>query len=159
MENNRELSMTAIMEPSQANVYGNIHGGEVMKMMDSTAGTVAARYVRGNVVTARVDELQFIKPVHVGDFVTCTGRVAYVGRTSIEVFVTVDVENFRTSGGREKALEAFVTLVAIDENGRPTPIEQKFEPKTKKEKAMYEHIRIRREFDEKRRVKSGDEEK
>jgi uncharacterized protein (TIGR00369 family) len=153
MNDNRELTISMIMEPGQANVYGNIHGGEIMKLMDNTAGVTAARYARKGVVTARVDELQFLKPVHVGDFVTCTGHVVYVGRTSIEIYVTVDVENLRIPDVGQRALEAFFTLVAIDADGRPTPVPP-YEPETAEEKRLYDRVRVRREFDEKRRAEA-----
>lgn len=152
MDDDRQLTISMIMEPMQANVFGGIHGGEIMKIMDTTAGCTAIRYARVNVVTARADELQFIKPVHIGDYVTCTGRVVFVGRTSIEVFITVDVEDLRLPDSSARALEAFFTLVAIDSDGRPTPI-RSYEPKTDEEKKLYEHVRVRREFDKARRKK------
>ena len=148
----RQFTISTIMEPKLANAFGSIHGGEVMKMMDTTAGCTAIRYVRGNVVTARADELQFIKPVHIGDYVTCIGKVVYVGRTSIEIFVTVDIEDLRVPGSSSRALEAYFTMVALDENGRPTPIRE-YEPITDEEKKLYEHVSVRREFDKARRKK------
>jgi uncharacterized protein (TIGR00369 family) len=153
MNDNKVQTISMIMEPGQANVFGNIHGGEIMKLMDNTAGVTAARFARKNVVTARVDELQFLKPVHVGDFVTCTGRVVYVGRTSIEIYVTIDVEDLRVPDSGQRALEAYFTLVAIDADGRPTPVTP-YEPETEDEKALYEHVRVRRAFDEKRRAEA-----
>ena len=152
MDDDRQLMISMIMEPIHANVFGGIHGGEIMKLMDTTAGCTAIRYVGGNVVTARADELQFIKPVHVGDYVTCTGRVVFVGRTSIEVFVTVDIEDLRIRNSSNRALEAFFTMVAVDADGHPTPI-RSYEPHTEEEKKLYEHVRVRREFDKERRKK------
>ena len=107
--------------PQQANAAGNIHGGEIMKMMDSAAGIAAMRHSHMNAVTARVDELIFKKPIMIGDYVTCTGRVVYTGRTSMEVFVTVESENL-TTGARQVALTAFFTMVALDKYGIPTPV-------------------------------------
>ena len=98
--------------PQQANPAGNIHGGEIMKMMDGTAGIAAMRHSHCTVVTARVDELMFKKPIKIGDYVICTGRVVYTGRTSMEVFVTVERENLKT-GDRQIALTAFFTMVAL----------------------------------------------
>ena len=107
--------------PQQANAAGNIHGGEIMKMMDGTAGIAAMRHSHTNAVTARVDELIFKKPIKIGDYVTCTGRVVYTGRTSMEVFVTVESENL-TTGERKIALTAFFTMVAVDKYGVPTAV-------------------------------------
>ncbi|GHU66993.1 acyl-CoA thioesterase [Clostridia bacterium] len=150
MSNHKQLSTSLIMGPEYANLYGNVHGGEIMKIMDNTAGAAAAHFVRGHVVTARVDEIQFLRPVHMGDFVTCTGQVAYVGRTSIEIYLTVDVENLLVQDSSARALEAFFTLVAIGADGRPTPVPA-YTPETEQEKALHEHVRLRREFYETRR--------
>jgi acyl-CoA hydrolase len=116
-----EAVLAEILLPYQANTSGNIHGGEIMKIMDSTAGVAGMKYSGGNVVTARVDELQFKQPVHIGDHVKCTGHVVYTGRTSMEVFVTVEVEDLKT-GHVSIALTAFFTMVAVDDNGRPVPV-------------------------------------
>jgi uncharacterized protein (TIGR00369 family) len=148
-EEDRSLTLTMIMEPRQANIFGNIHGGEIMRLMDTTAGATAIKYVKSNVVTARVDELQFLKPIHIGNFVTSTGTIVYTGNTSIEIHVTVDAEDLRRPNSKGRAIEAFFTLVALDENERPTRVPS-FAPGTEREKAMYEHVKTRREFDRKR---------
>ena len=114
-----KLVISEVMMPSQANVAGNIHGGEIIKLMDSTAYATARRYARANVVTARVDELQFHLPIFIGDLVICTGQVVFAGRSSIEVTVVVEVEDLEHDG-RNCALSAFFTLVALDKKGRPS---------------------------------------
>ena len=145
----RTLTMTMIMEPRHANIYGNIHGGEIMRLMDTAAGCMAIKYAKIRCVTARADELQFLKPIHIGSLVTCTGTVVYTGRTSIEIRVTVDTEDLH-DGSKDRALESFFTYVALDGNGRPTPVPP-FVPETEREKELYEHVKARREFDLKRR--------
>ena len=125
-----EAVLAQMLLPYQANASGNIHGGEIMKLMDSTAGVSAMKYAHSNVVTARVDELQFKRPVHVGDHIICTAHVVYTGYSSMEVFVTVETENLLT-GKINIALTAFFTMVAVDENGKQipvTPIEFSNEP-------------------------------
>lgn len=112
------LVISEVMMPSQANVAGNIHGGEIMKLMDSTAYAAARRYARSNVVTARVDELEFHLPIFIGDLVICTGQVVFAGKSSMEVAVTVDVEDLECEG-RKRALSAFFTMVSLDKKGRP----------------------------------------
>jgi acyl-CoA hydrolase len=104
--------------PSKANVAGNIHGGEIIKLMDSAAYVSARRYARSNVVTARVDELEFHLPIFIGDLVICTAQVVYVGKSSMEVTVSVEVEDIE-NGIPQKALSAFFTMVAIDKKGKP----------------------------------------
>jgi len=151
-ESDRTVTMTMIMEPKHANVFGNVHGGEIMHLMDTTAGCTAIKYAKGNCVTARVDEMQFIRPIHIGSFVTCTGTVVYTGNTSIEVRVTVDAEDIRDTSSKHRALESFFTFVALDKTGLPTPVPQ-FIPETDREKELYEHVKIRRGFDKERRKK------
>lgn len=118
-----EAVLAQMVLPYQANPSGNVHGGEIMKMMDSTAGVAAQKYCRTNVVTARVDELQFRKPICVGSLVTCKGQVIYTGRSSMEVFVTVESENLQEKSSPEIALTAFFTMVSLDSNGAPQMVE------------------------------------
>ena len=146
----RTITLTMIMEPQQANVFGNIHGGEIMRLMDTTAGCTAIKYSKSICVTARVDEMQFLKPIHVGNFVTCTGTVVYTGKTSLEVRITVDTEDIRDSKSKGRAIEAFFTYVAIDKDERPISVPP-FIPETAREKELYEHVKQRREFDRQRR--------
>lgn len=85
-------SMTVVsqfMLPTDANASGNVHGGSIMKLVDTVGGVVAMRHCRRRVVTARIDEMSFLHPVYVGDPVTVTACVNDVGRTSMEVGVAV----------------------------------------------------------------------
>lgn len=106
--------LAQLVLPMQANPAGNVHGGEIMKMMDSAAGVAAQKHAHTNVVTARVDELNFKKPVLVGELVTCKAQIIYAGRSSMEVFVTVESEDLIT-GNKQIALTAFFTMVSLDE--------------------------------------------
>ena len=117
-----QIVLSQVMMPSQTNPSGNVHGGELMKMMDSTAYAAARKYARANVVTARVDELEFHLPIMIGDLVTCTAEVIYVGHTSIEVRVTVDVEVLEQENDPQRALSAYFTMVALDRNARPMAV-------------------------------------
>lgn len=113
--------LAELVLPFQANAAGNVHGGEIIKLMDSTAGVAAQKHSHTNVVTARIDELCFKKPVLIGEYVVCNARVVYTGSSSMEVFVTVESENL-TTGNRQIALTAFFTMVSLDENGKPHPV-------------------------------------
>ncbi|NPV26064.1 MAG: acyl-CoA thioesterase [Firmicutes bacterium] len=115
------VTMAQIVLPSQANAAGNMHGGEVMKLMDIAAGVVAQRHSHCNVVTASVDQLTFQEPIFVGDLVICHAEIVYTGRTSMEVLVTVQVENL-SRGEIKDALKGYFVMVALDRNGRPTPV-------------------------------------
>ncbi|MDU4960447.1 MAG: acyl-CoA thioesterase [Sporomusaceae bacterium] len=137
------IVISQVMMPSQANVAGNVHGGEIIKLMDSTAYAAARRYARSNVVTARVDELEFHLPIFIGDLVICTGQVVYAGKSSMEVAVNVDVEDLE-SDGRKRALSAFFTMVALDKKGRPNMVPELLLD-TEAEKAAFEEGKRRYE--------------
>ena len=96
------IVISEVMMPSQANPNGNVHGGEIMKLMDSAAYAAARRYARSNVVTARVDELEFHLPIRIGDLVVVTADVVYVGHSSMEIAVNVIVEDL-DDGSRSSA--------------------------------------------------------
>ncbi len=144
MDKRTKLIMSQVMLPSQANVAGNVHGGEIMKLMDTAAGAVAKKYARCNVVTARVDELQFHLPIFVGALVTLTATIAYVGRTSMEVIVNVDVEDLESDNEPKRALSSYFTMVALDKAGKPRTVSP-LNPETEEEKVLYEEIKRRRE--------------
>lgn len=114
-------TLSQVMLPGDANPYGNVHGGTIMKLVD-TAGAIAAhRHARRRVVTIEIDSMTFLQPVHVGDLVTLEARVTAVWRTSIETLVEVTAENIVTGEVRHTST-AFVVYVALDEAGRPTPV-------------------------------------
>ena len=113
--------MSQLMSPQDANVAGNVHGGVIMKLIDTAAGVVAIRHARSNVVTASIDRLDFHHPAFVGDFLTLRASLNFVGRTSMEVGVRVETENL-ISGERRHTGSAYITYVALDGNGRPTPL-------------------------------------
>lgn len=106
------------MLPSDANPWGNVHGGEIMRLIDECAGAAAQRHARTRVVTARIDELSFLSPVYVGDLVTAMASVNEVGKTSMEVGVRVESENTLT-GKVVHVASAYLVFVAIDTEGRP----------------------------------------
>lgn len=139
-----QIVLSQVMLPAQANVAGNVHGGEIMKMMDAAAAAVAQRYSRGNCVTARVDELQFHLPIFVGALVTVTASIIYVGNTSMEVHVFVEAEDLESSSGPEKALSAQFTMVCMGKNGRPQTVPQ-YIPETETEKRLYEEAKAKRD--------------
>ena len=104
-----------------ANSAGNIHGGTVMKLADEAAGLAAIKHSRQRVVTASMDRMNFLYPIHIGELVTFSASVNAAWRSSMEVGVRVDAENPRTGEGRHTST-AYLTMVAVDEHGRPMPI-------------------------------------
>lgn len=104
-----------------ANSAGNIHGGTVMKLCDEAAGLAAIKHSRQRVVTAAMDRMTFLVPIHVGELVTFSAMVNAVWRTSMEVGVRVDAENLR-SGETRHTNAAYITMVALDDDGNPAPV-------------------------------------
>lgn len=113
--------MNQIVLPFQANVAGNMHGGEVMKLMDSAAGVAAARHCLANVVTASVTQLSFIEPIFVGDLIICSAELSYAGRTSMEVYVNVQAEDL-SRGTVRQVCEGYFFMVSLDRNGKPSEV-------------------------------------
>ena len=111
--------MTQVMYPQDANSAGNVHGGTIMKLIDTAAGVVAIRHCRTNVVTASIDRLDFFRPIFVGNLVTIKASLNLVSKTSMEIGVRVDAEDLR-KGETRRVASAFLTFVALDKDGRPT---------------------------------------
>ncbi len=109
------------MGPTDANSVGYVHGGTVMKLCDEAAAAAAIRHCRRRVVTAGVDRMTFLHPVHVGQLLTLRASVNAVWRTSMEVGVRVEAEDPAT-GARTHTNSAYVTMVALDDDGRPVPV-------------------------------------
>jgi uncharacterized protein (TIGR00369 family) len=106
------------MIPQDANPAGNVHGGVIMKLIDTAAAVVASRHARSNTVTASIDRMDFHHPVFVGDLLFFKAGLNFVGRTSMEVGVRVESENFITGEVRHTA-SAYLTFVSLDKDGLP----------------------------------------
>jgi uncharacterized protein (TIGR00369 family) len=115
------VTLSQHMDLAHANFMGNVHGGEIMKLIDTAAGIAASRHAGGPVVTASLDEMSFLHPVHVGDVVLVHASVNDVGRTSLEVGVRVEAEEI-LSGRRTHTSSAYLVFVALDERGQPRPV-------------------------------------
>ena len=136
--------MVQPMSPQDANPAGNVQGGIIMKLIDLAGGIVAHRHARMNVVTASVDHIDFLHPVYIGDVLSLRASLNLVGKTSMEVGVRVESENTITGVIRHTA-SAFVTYVALDQNGRPTEIPPLI-LETDEEKRRNERAKARREI-------------
>jgi acyl-CoA hydrolase len=109
------------MSIQDANSAGMVHGGVVMRMCDEAAGIAAIRHCGNRVVTAGVDRMTFLHPVHVGELLRCVASVNAVWHTSMEVGVRVEAENAVTGDVRSTST-AYLTMVAVDETGKPMPV-------------------------------------
>ena len=117
------IVISEVMMPSQANPNGNVHGGEIMKLMDSAAYAAARRYARSNVVTA---------------------DIVYVGHSSMEISVNVIVEDLDEGSDPQLGLSAYFTMVALDRNARPKTVPP-LELKTEEARAAFEEGKRRYE--------------
>jgi acyl-CoA hydrolase len=106
---------------ADANNAGNVHGGLLMHLCDEVAGIAAVRHSRSRVVTAAMDRMTFRHPVYVGQLVTVKATVNAAWRSSMEVGVRVESENVRT-GELLHTSTAYLTMVALDDEGRPTDV-------------------------------------
>lgn len=116
-----KLMIVQQMVQTDANLAGNVHGGVIMKLIDSTAGLVAARHSSNIVVTASIDRLDFHSPVFVGELLVINAAINYTGTSSMEIGARVEAENVMT-GERRHTASAYLTFVALDKDGKPTKI-------------------------------------
>jgi len=130
--------------PIDANTLGNVLGGKVMHLVDLAAALAAVRHARCPVVTASVDQMSFLHPVHIGQLIMLQSSVNRVFRTSMEVGVRVQVENLLT-GQRKHTSSAYLTFVAIDKNGKRIPIPPVI-PETEQEKRRFLEAEERRAY-------------
>ena len=117
------VSLAIVAGSTHANLLGNVHGGEIMKLADSTAGATAYRHCGRPAVTAAMDEMTFLAPVHVGDIVKTYAEVNWAGRSSMEIGVRVEAQPWGNASDEPlHVASAYFVFVAIDENGRAHPV-------------------------------------
>ena len=125
MEGKKVKDTSVIMShavlPQDANVAGNVHGGVIMKHIDTAAGVVAARHARCNAVTASIDRLDFHNPAFIGELLTIKASLNLVGKTSMEIGARVEAENHFT-GEKRHIASAYLTFVALNEKHQPKEI-------------------------------------
>jgi len=140
-ESASEMSEFAL--PNDANVLGTLFGGKVMAMVDLAASLAAARHARCAVVTASVDQMTFIYPIHIGQLVTLKSSVNRVFRTSMEVGVKVFIEDLHTREIKHTS-SAYLTFVALAQDGAKIPVTPVI-PQTAVEQRRYREAGERRE--------------
>ena len=141
-----QSEMTEIILPNDTNTLGNLLGGRLMHFIDLTGAMAAYRHSRTNVVTAAMDHIDFIRPVHLGDLLTLRSSVNRAFSTSMEVGVKVWAENTRT-GTVVHVASAYLVFVAIDNDGKRVRIPEAL-PETPDEQRRYEGALRRREHRE-----------
>lgn len=141
--NDTKAEMIVRMFPTDANPAGNVFGGVILRHIDSVAGLVAQRHCRTNAVTVSMDKVTFLKPVYVGNALVLNARVNYVHKSSLEIEIKVEAEDME-KGTRTITGTAFVTFVALDKNGKPTPI-PKLKLETEEDRQKFEAGKMRME--------------
>ena len=134
--------MTILMTPDKTNFFGNVHGGDVLKLLDQVAYACASRYAGRYVVTLSVDQVMFRQPIHVGELVTFLAAVNHTGTSSMEVGIKVVAENIQTQEVRH-ANSCFFTMVAVDDQRKPVAVNP-ITPGTDVEKRRYAAAEVRK---------------
>ncbi len=137
------VSLAQLMQPQHASYLGFVHGGEIMRLIDEVGALACMRHAGRYVVTVAVDQIHFNEPIRVGDLVLLTAEVSFVGRTSMEVEVQVVAEDPIT-GQRRHTNTAYLVYVALDDQGRPTPVPPLI-LETEAQRRRFEEARRRRE--------------
>jgi acyl-CoA thioesterase YciA len=132
-----------IMSDHDTNLYGTVHGGVVMKLIDDAAAASAGRHAGVTAVTVSVEKMTFIAPVHAGDLLNVLAQVDYAGRTSMDVGVVVTAERWNSAGPATRVATAALVFVAVDRDGRPCGI-PRLEPQSDEERERHEPARRRR---------------
>ena len=138
-----QVTLIQLMEITDANIAGIVHGGVVMKLVDTAAGLAAFKHAGGMCVTVSMDEMSFLAPIHVGDTVTVQASVNDVGTTSLEIGVRVESEELET-GTRTHTSSAYLVFVALDDDGKPRPVPP-IMAETEEEQRRQREAKIRRE--------------
>jgi acyl-CoA hydrolase len=138
-----QSEMTELILPNDTNTLGNLLGGRLMHFIDLVGAMAAYRHSRTHVVTASMDHIDFIAPVHVGDLLILKSTMNRAFNTSMEVGVKVWVEN-TIAGTHRHVASAYLTFVAVDSQGRSVPV-AKIQPETEDEIRRYEDAGRRRE--------------
>jgi len=149
---NSATNLCYIMQREHSNLVGYVHGGEMMKIMDNTAGIVAYKHsFASRAVTASVSEMEFHRAVHIGNLITSEGRLMYVGNSSMEIKVEVWVEDIKSDEPKFKAITAYFTMVALNEEGKTMKVPE-IKIDSEEDQALFEEGKQRYEAKKKKRM-------
>jgi acyl-CoA hydrolase len=138
------MQLSRLVDAADANLRGNVHGGAIMRMVDEVASVVASRHTGGRAVTAVVDQMIFVVPVHIGDIVTCQAQVNWTGRTSCEIGVRVTAQPWdRIDEPARHVASAYLVYVGIDDAEHPRPIPMMM-PENDEDRRHFREAEIRR---------------
>ena len=117
----KKMGMSFLAEPNDANYRGNVHGGKVMKWIDEIGYALSVKYTKKYCVTKFVDDIEFLKPINIGDLVKLNAEIIKVGVSSLRIKIIVNSENL-IKNSLKKNCECFIVFVAIDGNGNKIKI-------------------------------------
>ena len=137
-----KVTLARVMGVVDANNYGDVHGGVIMRAVDEAGAVAAVRHSNGPAVTAFMDQMAFLEPVKLGDLLTTQAQVNWTGRTSMEVGVRVTVQRMGVEGEIHVA-SAHLVFVAIDKDGLPRPVPPVL-PQTERDRLRFQEAQIRR---------------
>lgn len=137
-----QIEMREMVMPGDANKHGTIFGGKIMSWIDIAAAMCAERHCQAPVVTAHIDDIDFLNPISVGHHVIIKASINFAGTSSMIIGVRVESENPYTSK-RTLTTKAYLTFVALDEHGKPVKV-PKVDPKTQDEIRRYENAKKRK---------------
>jgi len=140
-----QAERSEIVFPGDTNALGNLFGGRLMQFIDLVGAVAASRHARAITVTASMDHLDFVAPVHVGDLLILKASVNRAFKTSMEVGVRAMVEDVRGTGGLRHVSSAYLTFVAVDMTGTRIVVPQVV-PETEHQKRRFEDAARRREM-------------
>ena len=143
--NESRAERSEIVFPADTNALGNLFGGRLMQFIDLVGAVAASRHARAITVTASMDHLDFVAPVHVGDLLILKASVNRAFKTSMEVGVKAMVEDVRGTGGLRHVSSAYLTYVAVDLQGKGMAVSQVV-PETEHQKRRFEDAARRREM-------------
>ena len=145
---------THLILPPDTNHHQSIFGGRILAYIDEVAAITAMKHAKSEVVTASFDSVDFISSAHAGEILELEAIVTATGKSSMEIYVRVVAHNIQ-SGEKKLTTESFVTMVAIDKEGKPRPVPGVF-PETDKEISLFETGQIRRELRQAKRKSTKD---
>ena len=133
------ITLRFLAEPSTVNFGGKVHGGTVMKWIDEAAYACATRWAKRYCVTVSVGSIRFGRPIVIGDLVEVEARLAYTGKTSMNISVEVRAGDMKT-GDMQTITACLAVFVAVDAEGKSLPVET-FQPETPGELALAQRVK------------------
>ncbi len=139
----RSLLMNVLVSPEMSNFSGQMHGGDLLNILDKVAYTCAMRWSGNYAVTLSVDKVLFKQPIHIGELLTFLAQVNFTGASSMEIGIKVIAENMKTRQVRHTN-SCYFTMVAIGDDKKPVKVPQ-YKPQTQADERRWNRAKLRRD--------------